>query len=204
MKIIRLIAPVLLVAGCGYVDVPSEVVNGVAVATQPSQTANFTSYTTFYVDPKVGSIGGVADGGSPTYVPDGVASAITSAIAANMIAAGYTQVTTAPTLANHADLAIQASALTIDNTYYYPGYWCGYYPYYYYYGCYYSWSYYGTYTTGTLLVEMLDLNNLVNGKATTIWGALAYGVVAGTGYGNPTAVTEAINRAFSQSPYIKK
>lgn len=111
----------------------------------------------------------------------------TAAPAADSLAAGVVKVAT----------GITTSTYTVDyNDYYWygGGYYWGY-PYYY--GDY---SY--SYTTGTIIVAIADLNKKNGDQLPVIWTGILNGV---TGQSNPNGlITSGINQAFSQaqSPYL--
>ena len=92
-----------------------------------------------------------------------------------------------------------------------PGY-CGWYPYYY---CYPSWSYEGSYNFGSLVLTMGDVKNAApgGGKLPLIWTSSARGVLSeyytpgvpsGGANVNWARIQESIDRAFADSPYIRR
>jgi hypothetical protein len=93
-----------------------------------------------------------------------------------------------------------------------PGYWWGYPGYYdpYYYGYdsyyyYYPFTYSYSYTTGTLVIELVDLKHrdTNNGKLVVFWTGLANGLLADYTATNVLNAKTAIDQAFTQSPYLK-
>ena len=191
---------------CGY-DVPSSVVNGVAVVTQHAPNADFGQYQTFAIDPTV-TVVNETGSVSTTYTVDGTQ--IVPTIRSNMQERNFTEV---PWLGNNtpADLHIKMNATLGDvETYsYYPGY-CGWYPYYY---CSPGYSYTGSYNFGTLVITMGDAQNAggEGGSIPVLWTSASTGILssyytpgvpsggANVNYGR---VQEAINRSFDDSPYI--
>ena len=107
------------------------------------------------------------------------------------------------------------------STYYFHGYyndgpWWGYYPGYWYPGYwggnwgggwYYPYPITYSYSTGSLLADMINLKNAPEGqkeKLTVVWNAYISGLLGGSGSLNVNRTTTAINQAFTQSPYLKK
>lgn len=69
---------------------------------------------------------------------------------------------------------------------------------------YYGWCYpvYYTYQTGTLLIVMLDANYTEQKDA--LWVAAINGILEDTPTGISTRLTNSIDQAFEQSPYLNK
>jgi len=185
----------LTLAGCAYdYSAPSEVVNGVAVYTHPIGSPTFT-YGTYTLDTTVTH----RDNGDP--VADvAMPAAVQAAIRAQMTALGYTEAATVA----EAQVGLQMGLATGDVAVFYSGGWCDYY--YYWYGCYYPPVYAGSYQVGFALLGMVDLTSPPAGGIATpfppLWSASMYGVTNGF----PTDVNrmvEAVNRAFTQSPYLQ-
>lgn len=150
---------------------------------------------------------------------------IIQTIATNMEAYGYTRV--GDTAANVPDVRVSAASITVKNVtvgwwypyypgwgwgwgygwksshgpdYYYPGY-PGYYPP----GWGWGYPYYSSYTTGTLLIEMANPNDIrvVNSDTLTplYWAAGISGVLSSGS--DASRITKGINKAFELSPEIK-
>jgi hypothetical protein len=134
---------------------------------------------------------------------------VLAAIRRNLNEAGYTPA--ANPAAGTQDVTVLASttsSTTVGYVYDWWGYW-GYYP---------GWPAYGpgwgvgyppvsvayAYTTGTLLVTMLDTKHadVPNKKIPVLWVGGVNGVL--TGGANVTRVTDGIDQAFKQSPYLQK
>jgi hypothetical protein len=124
-----------------------------------------------------------------------------------MDALGYTRVTdTTQTVS----VVVLLSAIKSDwqvSGYYPGGYW-GWYPYYpgggwypYYPG--YAYSY--EFTTGTVFVTMIDpeKRNSNDPANSPVWGATLNGLAGDSRSGTATRITNGINQAFAQSPYLK-
>ncbi len=210
MRLRRLlwIAPAVL-AACADYSAPDSVTSGVVVYTQPQAGFDFKTGLPahyFYVDPNVPWNNNGANGS--TTLP----SAVQSAIVSQLVGYGWTQTTTQPYATGTAqnprpDVAINAGIFVGSSNVYYPGYWCGYYPYYY--GCWYGgWYYAGTYTIGTVTIEMVDVTGSPSATANVRWAAAeigtAYTWTGGTTIPTSaiTAIVDSTNRAFGQSPYL--
>ncbi len=199
------LAAATLLASC-MEGVPDKVVKGVAVVTQHRPDADFTGFATFSIDPTVAVVDQTGTVATTSSV-DGTRMA--SAISANMVQRGYTEVAWR---GNNtvADLQIKMEALLGSAEVYYPGY-CGWYPYYY---CYPGWSYAGSYNFGTVVITMGDTKHAAaGGELSLVWTTAMYGILAS--YYTPGVpssganvnwprIQEAVNRAFADSPYIKK
>ena len=134
---------------------------------------------------------------------------IIASIRENLNAAGYTELTGAA--ARNADLAVLASSTTATTVgvYYDWWYYWGYYPYWPGYAP--GWGY-GyppvsvayAYSTGTLIMTMIDLKNadVANKSIPVLWIGAVNGVL--TGNSSVARVTNGIDQAFVQSPYLDK
>jgi len=132
---------------------------------------------------------------------------ILSTIANNMTRLGYERVPV-DTSADAPDFVILVGVTVTDNygTAYYPGYgywggwgWWGGYP---------GWGYPGgsvtySYTTGTIFMTMIDPEKHIEGSQTfgAVWLARINGVVSSS-LNTSTRITQRINDAFNQSPYL--
>jgi hypothetical protein len=200
MKLLRSILLTAIAAvGCGGYDAPSEVVLGSNVYTQPAPAADFKPLRTFYLDPLVEVWkDGVQQ--PSTAVPSGVVASINQ----RMGSYGYTPAAlTAPP-----DTGLRLAWMQNSYSYYYSycsGYWYGWY------GCWPSWGYAGSYSTGTVVVMMVDLRQAPpptapptdGGQRTVLWVSGLYAVLQGTTIENTSTFNAALNRAFDQSPYLK-
>ncbi len=197
----------LLLAGCAGYSAPDSVVYGTAVVTQYSNKATWSTYTTYSVDPVVAVVDNT---GATTQECSVDGSQLVPTIVAQMDARGYTRVAWTGTNTTDSDLQIKMTAFLGSVDYYYAGY-CGWYPYYY---CYPGWSYAGSYSFGTLVVDMGDKLNQSGTEIPLAWTAASYGVLAsyysgcsgGSAGNNPnwSRIEASIDRAFEQSPYITK
>ena len=73
------------------------------------------------------------------------------------------------------------------------------------YGWYYPYPVVTSYTTGSLVVTMLDPNDVSpDDKARVTWSFIINGLLEGTTAEFNARYTKGIDQAFTQSPYIKK
>ncbi|HWE22962.1 MAG TPA: DUF4136 domain-containing protein [Myxococcales bacterium] len=183
-------------AGCGGFGAPNEVVFGSVAATQPAPGASFTALRTYYLDP---TLEVWKDGQQQPSVP--VPSAVGSVIDGRMAAYGYTKVTASPppNAAPNSDVGMRLALLTSTYSYYYQGGYCS--IWWAYYACWPGWAYAGSYTTGTVLMMMIDTKNTPSHGVQ--WAAGMYGVLYGSTIQNVGRLNEVINRAFDQSTYLR-
>jgi len=177
------------------------------VVTQYDKTTDFNSLKTFAVVDSVFHITGDKDEPDSDLLTRKYDNLIISTVKANMEALGYEEITE-PTDQNKPAvvIAIQALGTQVDQYYssgYYPGWgypgwgygWGGYYP-----------PYVGksTYYVGTIYIDYFDVaasekdpnDNLVAPWYATINGLLNVG-------GTESRITNSINQAFDQSPYLE-
>ena len=181
-------------AACGGYDAPDEVVLGALTYTKPAPGESFAGMKTYYLDPTMDVFqDGQAQVGKP--VPASTAAAIQT----NMSGYGWTQQTTPPVGNNNpnADVSLRLAYFSNTISYWYSGGYCS--IYWAYYSCYPGWAYAGSYSTGTVVITMVDTRTSVNTKIA--WIAGMYGVL--TNYNDATKLNVAINTAFGQSPYLK-
>ncbi len=191
----------LFLWGC-YPDGPDYVEEMDVVTTYHNPDYDFAAGSTYVMPDMIVEItGNLAEGEKPKLVNDVYAQPILNAIADNMDELGWTRVITtdSATIAS-ADLVLLVSAVKNTTLVYYYDYWYwwygGYYP------PYYGGGYYSSYTVGTLLMTMFDPERFdFGGNTVNQWTGAANGLL--TGYGNISRVTNAIDQAFSQSPYLK-
>ncbi len=203
MKRLLLMAlPALLLGSC-YPAGPEYVDDLDVVYTTYDEAYDFQAQNTYSMPDKI-VVDVEIDRGDTTfvYMKDALATPILAAIDARMQAYGWTKTN----IINGPDVIISPAA--VSSTTYYYSYW---YDWYYggYYGGYWGWYYPPYYsvssiTTGSLVLVMSDpsaADSSPIGKSQAAWFAVANGVA--TGYGEVGRVTDAINQAFAQSPYLK-
>lgn len=85
-----------------------------------------------------------------------------------------------------------------DYPYYWsPGYWGGYWG-----GFYYPYLVTYSYSTGSIIAEMLDLDNTTTKKLPILWNAYISGLLNASGNINVNKAKAGIEQAFQQSPYL--
>jgi hypothetical protein len=138
----------------------------------------------------------LANGGTPTFVSNTYAIPMLNSIKVNMTALGYTLVTDTAT----ADFFLMPSAIEVTNISYYYDYWG------YYWG---SWGYYYpypvtySYKTGSLLMNLVDRNDLSpDDKRRIVWTGIINGLLEGTTSDFTNRMNNSINQAFTQSQYL--
>lgn len=163
------------------------------VMTQYDTKVDFNKYKTFTVAENVVKI----TGKDTTTIDNTVAQAVLDQIRANMISRGFVEVS-GPIVPDFG-----LDVIYYENTYitaYYGGWWGGYYdPWWGYYYPYYP-TYYSTYTSGTALIELIDLKYPQNNKLYIRWNAYIRGLL--TGYHTTSEITHAVDQAFIQTPQI--
>ena len=172
------------------------------VVTKYDKTTDFQSLKTFSLVDSVFHITGDEDEPDSELLSRDYDNLIISTVRTNMIDIGYTEISD-PTDQNKPAvvIAIQALGTQVDQYYsggYYPGWgwgwggwWGGYYP-----------GYIGksTYYVGTIYIDYFDVDasekDLVAPWYATINGLLNVG-------GTESRITNSINQAFNQSPYLE-
>jgi len=191
----------LLLAGC-YPNGPDYAEELDVVLTYHNADYSFGTKTTYAMPTKIVKItGNLQEGDAPSYIPDATAALILSRIEENMTSLGYQRVDIST---GGADLLLAPASwetTTISYSYdYWYWWWGGYYP-----G--WGWSgyppvYVSSYTTGTLIMNLLDKTQLgANGNPILQWAGAINGVMTNT-Y-DASRVNTAIDKAFDQSPYLK-
>jgi hypothetical protein len=172
------------------------------VVTHHNPDYNFVAKGTYAMPDKIVKITGNLQGNDlPEFLPDATASQILTRIASNMESLGWTRVDVGSTSPAPDLLLAPAAWETTTITYYYDywyWWWGGYYPGYPYYPPVYGYSY----TTGTLLMQLIDPTELDgSGNPIRQWTGFLNGVL--NDKFNTTRVNGLIDRAFQQSPYLK-
>jgi hypothetical protein len=202
-----LLAAVVFFAACKKEPPVTNLSSDFVVLTNYDTGANFGNYKTFAIrDTIVISTGNPRD--SLWYGPG--ADSIVKEFAANMKAAGYTQVW--PGNGPSPDLGIQLIGIRNTVVYIGPGYWntlpgygescywgyCNGYPYYYPYNYYYSVS------TGSLTMQMADLKSAAKSNAIDmIWTGNGFGQIGGDSAFFVNQCLRSVDQAFAQSPFLK-
>jgi len=170
------------------------------VATDRDLEVNFANYATYHISDTVGL---VANDPKDSILTGTMAVQLVSAVKQNMDRRGYTFV------ARNANPNIGLRLTVIKDVTrtaacggWWGGGWWGYPGW----GYYYPWCTTYTYTIGTSMLYMYDLKNSpVNGNIRAMWAMTAFGVFSTTNNNTNVQLTvDAINQAYTQSPYIKK
>jgi len=176
----------VMISSC-YQDYGLNTDNYDVVVTLYDNTYNFQSVNSYYISDSL-VIGNSTD---TSYK-----SAIFTSVNSNLTALGWTRVNTVA----QADVVISAG-VTTTTTYVDNGDGC-YWDYYGYYWCYPDYGYDYTYTTGTLFLLLNDRASAVQGSNNQPeWVAAINGLAD---QGNVVSrINTTVNKAFSQSPYLK-
>jgi len=181
------------------------------VVTLYDTNVNFGAITTFDLPDSIVHLG---DQGSSDDISRAFDRLILDEVKAGLIAAGYTEEPDPGT--STPDVVVLVSAASSEWTAYvsYPGdpYW-GWYPYwppygpgwgtgYPYYGGVYSYDF----TTGSIIIDMIDTGNFSLGDkdARSVWAAGINGVVGDTNASTKARIKSNIAQVFDQSGYLKK
>lgn len=203
-KLIFAVVPALILWGC-YPAGPDFVEDLDVVYTTFDNEYDFVGQSTYAMPDKI-VIDVDIDNGDTTfvYMKDVFAAPLLAAIDQEMSKYGWQKIT--PTLANQPDVVITPAA--IKSTTYFYSYW---YDWWYggWYGGYWGWYYppyytVSSYTTGSIIITMADPNQAEQnpiGESPSVWIAAANGMV--TGSYDVSRATDAIKKAFAQSPYLK-
>ncbi len=205
-------------AGCQKDPSSSGLRDEYLVYTAYDQKASFADITTYYIPDSILLIGSHAINETgdrvSKYWKDADALSLINTIVAEMDSRGYTRITEG-TLRQTADVGFQVSYIeeTTLFTGYSNPYWWWDYPYYwspgywgYWSGWYYPFAVYYGYTTGSLLVELVDLQHgdTSTRKLPILWNCYVSGLLRGNNQIDIAGASDALKQAFAQSPYLKK
>ena len=205
-----LFAVALLVAACEKTPDTGKLDDDYLVYTDYDAETDFAKFTTFYVPDSVLIIDNSSN--KPKFLYGTPASELIIAnYVKGMEQAGYVRTFDKA----NADLGMQVSY--VEDTYsfrYYNNY-----PWWYGYPWYWSFGYWGnwggwywpysitySYSTGSVLGELVDLTlpESTSKQLKVVWSSYISGLLNNDGTLNTTEVKQAIEQAFSQSPYLKK
>lgn len=202
-KLIPLLLAVLTFAACEKDPDTDKLDNNYLVYTDYDQKADFGSFATYYLPDSILIVG---DSKEAEYWKDGNAQEILNAYADNMANRGYFRVDDR----EEADLGLQVSY--IKSTYYfadygnwwnYPGYWGA--PYWGNWGgCYYPYAVSYSYSTGSFIAELLNLDapQGTSAKLPVLWNCYMTGLLSNSTSINLKLAVQGVNQAFVQSPYL--
>jgi hypothetical protein len=208
IKMSALVTLILFMVSCAtYPGLDSRLLEDLVDITKYDVNTNFTQFKTFSI---VDSVTVIKNGTDSSRVLNPQAQALLTQIIANMQARGYAKV---DRKTGNPDLGINVSAVKVTNlVYYYPGWYWDYYGYYDpmywgYPGDNYWYPYYppdvSSYTSGTVIIDMLDLKNAVihGNKLYVVWNAYIRGLM--TGYHTLQDVLDNVDQCFAQTPQIR-
>jgi hypothetical protein len=189
-----------------YPDVDSRLAEDLVDITKYAVGTDFTQFKTFSIVDSVTLIRGYHDS---ARISNQQTKALLGEIATDMEERGYTKV---DRKTGDPDLGINVGAIKVtDVSYYYPGwYWdYGYYnpSYWGHPNSYYWYPYYPpsviNYSTGTVIIELLDLKNAGShdNKLYIDWIAVIQGLL--TGYHTLQEVLDNVDQCFAQTPQIR-
>jgi hypothetical protein len=197
IRLFLIFVSVALLWGC-YPNGPDYVEEMDIVVTKHNADYDFAAKATYAMPTKIVKItGNLVEGDTPEYMPDVTAKKILDQIDVNMTKLGWTKVD----VSANPDLLLAPASWETTTVYYWYDYWYwwygGYYPY---------WGYppvsYSSYTTGTLLMNLIDPDVIgANGNPINQWSGAINGIL--TNSYNASRVNAAIDKAFTISPYLK-
>ena len=209
MKKILLISAVILAAVACHKEPYTDGAKEYLIYTTPGKDVNFTSYKTFDLADSLLIIG---QSEKPEYSQSDNALALIQAVRTNMEKMGYIYTPSNP----NADLGIQMTFVVKTERYVqyyndpywwldYPGYWSpgfwGNYT-----GFYYRYPVSYTYSTNSLMIDMVDLTTPKTGNEAleVIWSAFLGGPAGFGPVSDLNKMKTSIDQAFAQSSYLKK
>jgi hypothetical protein len=198
-----------LLSGC-YPDKIDYVDEYDLAGTMYDEEADFSTFTTFHVIDTVMHVND--DEGDDPNLDRENDEFILELIRQNMLDLGYLEIANPDSL-NRSDLELLVSATTTDFYSYY-SYWGGYWGWYGWGSYGWGWGYpgypwypggglYNSYTTGTLIIEMLDTEVTgLDDPPGIVWMGLVDGIL--TSGSSTTRLNTQINQVFEQSPYLQQ
>lgn len=213
VKTIRLLAVALAAAvfgACQKDPSTSDLHRDYLVYTAYDTKVDFAGFQSFFIPDRILIIG--RDDKEAVYWEDDKALEIIGAIVSELTSRGYMRTAEK----EQADLGMQLSY--VERATYFVGndypYWWWYYPYYwspgywgdYWAGWYYPYRVYYGYTAGSLLVEMLDLDeqDASDKKIPVIWNSFIGGLLTSDARLDQRRLLAAVGQAFEQSPYLHR
>lgn len=190
----------VLITSCQKDPDTDKLDNNYLVLTNYDTGTDFSSIDSYFV---IDSILIIDDHTKPTYWKNENSQKIVNAYSDNLSSRGYTMAATS----DNADVVLQLSY--INTTYYFnsmPGPWWNNYPGYWNWGgggWYYPFNFYYSYSTGSIIAELVNRNAQKDNKLTVIWNSYICGLLNGSNLSYSRTMA-AINQAFEQSPYLKK
>lgn len=202
----KLIAAILVASqfalwGC-YMEGPDYTEELDLVYTNYDNRFNFAGENVYVMPDEIVKITGDIDA-PPEYINSIYAGPILANIEANMQSLGWTRKTMSevdPDTVIHLLPAAWTTTTLVGG--YWGGYYCWYYPYYCGGGWYYPYYPVSSYTTGTLVMTLVDHQSpSTDDSKLVVWTGAINGLLSGT-Y-EIDRITKGIDQAFTQSPYLK-
>lgn len=211
-RVLAFLAGIFLFSSCEKDPDMNQLDSDFTVYTQYDEAANFGSASSYYLPDSILTTG---SGMRAVYWKDDNAQALLAQVASEMNLRGYIRTDEKA----DADLGLQLTY--VENTtqvngwvggtglgwdgWWYPGFWGPYYGMGWSYGFPVSYSY----STGSMVMEMVDLrtapaDTTQQVQLPVIWQAISSGLLSGNAHVNMTLVERAIDQSFAQSSYIKK
>jgi len=164
------------------------------VATYFDKEADFSTKLTFAIPDEIIRLD---ENGDPINDPGVNDQLALNRIKSNLDQAGFTEITNPDSITNVPDVLVIAFAN--QSTWVSGGCYSSWYSWYY---PYYGWCYpvYYTYDIGTMLIVMIDPSESRN----ALWVAALNGILEDTNAGIADRLTDGIDQAFTQSPYLYK
>jgi len=164
------------------------------VATYFDKEADFSTKLTFAMPDEIIRLD---DEGNPISDPGANDQLAINRIKSNLDQAGFTEITNPDSITNVPDVLVIAFAN--QSTWVSGGCYSSWYSWYY---PYYGWCYpvYYTYDIGTVLIVMIDPSESRN----ALWVAALNGILEDTNAGIADRLTDGIDQAFTQSPYLSE
>jgi len=198
-KIISIMVLAILLTQC-YPKGPEYVDQLDLVYSNYDQEYNFAAEKTYAIPDKIMKIDeNLISGDAPTFVKDTYAKPMLDQINKKMAEYGWTKVASSA----NPDVVLAPVAYELTTYSYYGGYWGGWYGGWY--GWYYPYPVVTSYSSGSLIVNMADPNQMSpDDKAKVAWTFIINGLLEGSSAEFTARFTKGINQAFAQSMYIKK
>jgi hypothetical protein len=196
---------IVLLTACFDKPSSGDLVKDMVVQTSYDSTVDFKIFSSYALP--LDTIGLVSNTTDATAIVNSYSRSVVNAVKKNFDALGYHRVE----LNANPDFGVNifvVNDLDVFQSVIYPNYYYGYpgygYGAYYGYGGYYNYPYINTqvYNQAILVIEFADLKNIKNGNAQVIWTANIGDLI--TSIDPDTKVLEAIDQAFTQSPYLNK
>ncbi len=187
----------LFLAGC-YPEGPEYTDEYDIVVTNYDEACDFKAKKFYAMPDSVVKIDGQYDPAQgPDFIDPYYSNLIVNRIKSNLNSRGFVEVADT----GMADVIILTGALEVTNITY--SYWYDYWGYYYGYGWYYPYPVVSTYTTGSLIMTMIDRKALnPSGNARGVWLAVVNGLMEGASTDFVSRINKGIDQSFNQSPYL--